>query len=650
MTLTRDVKASQRRANRVVRQQPFVLNLLQRYETGRIWEGFGSDIASFFYHAPPYTPINFLYMNNLKIGSRLALAFGLVLLIAALVAAVGVWRLQELAATTNFLVTKEAEKLQLATRLQETAALNWVRTRAMVRDNENDDAALWTSEITETAKITAASHKGLLELIYLPESKQMLDSMENLRKAYSVPRGALLQRKQQGEDVTAEFDRTIVPLFNAYVGSITEFQRSQQRLYDQAVVDVHTNVANGRLILISGTVLALLLGVAAAVALSRSITTPLGQAVRAARAIAEGDLTQPIDTSGRDEAAELLQALQNMQASLVATVSSVRQGTDSIATASSQIASGNNDLSARTEQQASALQETAASMEQLTSTVRQNADNARQANQLAVSASSVAVQGGMVVSQVVDTMSAINASSQKISDIIGVIDSIAFQTNILALNAAVEAARAGEQGRGFAVVASEVRSLAGRSAAAAKEIKGLIDESASKVSAGTALVGEAGKTMDNVVSSIQRVTDIMGEITAASQEQTAGIEQINQAVVQMDQVTQQNAALVEEAAAASQSLQEQANTLAHTVSVFKLHAGGNYAAPRPSSTAHSAHSAHSSKPASQHPSPKPQPKAAAPRMAAPQRAAAPQVSHHQPSPKTTAPALGSGASDDWESF
>ena len=513
-------------------------------------------------------------MNNLKVGSRLALAFGLVLLIAALVAGVGVWRLQELAAATNVLVTKEAEKLELATKLQETASLNWVRTRAMVRDSNSDNAALWVSEISETAKVTAASHKGLLEAVYLPESKRMLDRMEELRKAYSVPRGALLQRKQQGEDVVAEFERDIVPLFAAYVGSITEFQHSQRQQYDQAIAQVHASVANGRLILLTGTALALLLGMAAAISLGRSITTPLAQAVRSARAIAEGDLTQPIHSSGSDEAAELLQALRSMQANLVATVSSVRQGTESIATASNQIASGNNDLSARTEQQASALEETAASMEELTSTVRQNADNASQANQLAVSASSVAVQGGMVVSQVVDTMSAINASSQKITDIIGVIDSIAFQTNILALNAAVEAARAGEQGRGFAVVASEVRALAGRSAAAAKEIKGLIDASAHQVSAGTVLVSEAGKTMDNVVSSIQRVTDIMGEITAASQEQTAGIEQINQAVVQMDQVTQQNAALVEEAAAASQSLQEQANALAHTVSVFKLSAGG----------------------------------------------------------------------------
>jgi methyl-accepting chemotaxis protein len=312
------------------------------------------------------------------------------------------------------------------------------------------------------------------------------------------------------------------------------------------------------------------LGLGLALWIARIVARPLAEAVKVAQSVAAGDLTSRIEAQTTDETGLLLEALRGMNLSLVNIVGEVRTGTDTIATASSQIASGNQDLSSRTEEQASSLEETAASMEELTSTVKQNADNARQANQLAVSASEVAVKGGSVVSQVVNTMGSINASSKKIVDIIGVIDGIAFQTNILALNAAVEAARAGEQGRGFAVVASEVRSLAQRSAAAAKEIKTLIGDSVEKVEEGSKQVAEAGRTMDEIVGSVRRVTDIMGEITAASQEQTSGIEQINQAISQMDQVTQQNAALVEEASAAAQALQEQAGSLVQAVSIFKL--------------------------------------------------------------------------------
>jgi methyl-accepting chemotaxis protein len=296
----------------------------------------------------------------------------------------------------------------------------------------------------------------------------------------------------------------------------------------------------------------------------------LRKAVEVARTVAAGDLTSRIEVDSKDEAGQLLHALKDMNNSLTRMVSEVRNGTDTISTAAGEIASGNIDLSSRTEQQASSLEETAASMEELTSTVKQNADNARQANQLAVSASDVAVKGGSVVTQVVETMGSINASSQKIVDIISVIDGIAFQTNILALNAAVEAARAGEQGRGFAVVASEVRNLAQRSAAAAKEIKTLIGDSVEKVDAGSKLVGQAGTTMNEIVDSVKRVTDIMGEIMAASQEQSSGIEQVNQAIGQMDQVTQQNAALVEEATAAAESMQDQAAKLAQLVDTFKV--------------------------------------------------------------------------------
>ncbi len=328
--------------------------------------------------------------------------------------------------------------------------------------------------------------------------------------------------------------------------------------------------SQARLWIIVTVVTCIALAMLLAVWVSRLIARPLEEAVSVAQRVAGGDLTTAIEAGGRDETGQLLTALKSMNESLVGIVTKVREGTQTIATASTEIASGNLDLSSRTEQQASSLEETASAMEELTSTVKQNADNARQANQLAASASEVAIAGGNVVNQVVDTMGSINASSRKISDIIGVIDGIAFQTNILALNAAVEAARAGEQGRGFAVVASEVRTLAQRSAAAAREIKELIESSVSQVDLGSKLVEQAGSTMTEVVNSVRRVTDIVAEITSASQEQSDGIEQVNIAITQMDETTQQNAALVEEAAAAAQSLQEQAETLTETVGFFKL--------------------------------------------------------------------------------
>ena len=313
-----------------------------------------------------------------------------------------------------------------------------------------------------------------------------------------------------------------------------------------------------------------MLAVVCAVLVTRSITRPMREAVQIARTVAAGDLSSRIQVTRRDETGELLQALKEMNESLGKVVFHVRSGSDTIATASAQIAGGNLDLSARTEQQASSLEQTAAAMEEITSTVSRNADSARQANLLAVSASDIASKGGAVVSRVVDTMGAINDSARKIVDIISVIDGIAFQTNILALNAAVEAARAGEQGRGFAVVASEVRSLAQRSAIAAKEIKVLIDDSVDKVDAGSKLVQEAGATMEEVVISVKRVTDIMREMTHSSGEQESGIGQVNQAIAEMDTVTQKNAALVEEAAAATEALRSQAHKLVQAVSVFKL--------------------------------------------------------------------------------
>ncbi|WP_395400007.1 methyl-accepting chemotaxis protein [Pseudoduganella sp. UC29_106] len=360
---------------------------------------------------------------------------------------------------------------------------------------------------------------------------------------------------------------------------------------------------------------AVAVGVVCALFITRSITGPLKFAVSVAQKVAGGELTSQVKAEGKDETSELLQALKDMNDSLVATVGQVRTSTETITTASHEIATGNADLSARTESQASSLEETASSMEELTSTVKQNADNARQANQLAVSASSIAEKGGNVVSQVVDTMGSIKESSARIVDIIGVIDGIAFQTNILALNAAVEAARAGEQGRGFAVVASEVRNLAQRSAGAAKEIKALIDDSVQKVDTGGRLVDEAGQTMGLIVTSIKQVADIMGEITAATLEQSHGIEEVNQAITQMDEMTQQNAALVEEAAAAAESMQEQANKLASAVAIFKL-AGDEFsqrraapaAAPKRAVAAPVRTTAVATRPAAGKPVPPPQPK------------------------------------------
>jgi len=344
---------------------------------------------------------------------------------------------------------------------------------------------------------------------------------------------------------------------------------------DAATNGADATFTSGRIWIVAMLAAALLIGLGLAMYVARIIAAPLGVAVALAQRVAQGDLTAEIEAGSRDETGQLMLSLKAMNDSLRGVVGQVRNGTDTIATASTQIATGNLDLSSRTEEQASSLEETASALEELTSTVKQNSDNARQANQLAANASQVAEDGGKVVGQVVATMSSINEASTKIVEIISVIDGIAFQTNILALNAAVEAARAGEQGRGFAVVASEVRSLAQRSASAAKEIKVLIDDSVTRVEAGSALVQTAGQTMGEVVSSVRRVTDIVAEISAASQEQSVGIDEINRAVAQMDEVTQQNAALVEEAAAAAQSMQEQARNLSEVVGVFKLnHHGG----------------------------------------------------------------------------
>ncbi len=447
-----------------------------------------------------------------------------------------------------------------------------VRTSFIVKSSDESLSVTFADDITASASKGAALQNSLEPLLSSDEEKQAYKLIRAVRVKYQQAKDAAMKARQDGNaDESARiYNSEFIPLAKDYQHQVMTFLSLQRKSIDLTEREIAQQYERSFNLMVLLGVLMVALGATCAFLISRSITRPLAEAVKVARIVASGDLSSRVEVRSGDETGQLMQALKDMNDSLVRIVGQVRSGTDTIATASSQIAAGNLDLSSRTEQQASSLEETASSMEELTSTVKQNADNARQANQMAASASEVAFQGGAVVSEVVVTMGLISASSKKIVDIIGVIDGIAFQTNILALNAAVEAARAGEQGRGFAVVASEVRNLAQRSAAAAKEIKTLISDSVEKVEAGARLADQAGATMEEIVKRAKGVTDIMGEITAASQEQNAGIDQINQAIAQMDQVTQQNAALVEEAAAAAESLQDQAGNLAQVVSVFKL--------------------------------------------------------------------------------
>ena len=432
--------------------------------------------------------------------------------------------------------------------------------------------------------------------------------------------------------------------------------RKLQFTQGQAGFDTaQNNFATFRLICIVAVIVGLLAALFSYLTLSRAIGRPLAEALGHFDAIAGGDLRRPVVVASRDEMGQLLEGIAKMQRSLTETVRSVRGGSESIATATRQIAAGNTDLSSRTEEQASALQETASSMEQLTGTVKQNADNARQASSLAANASEIANKGSAVVGQVVGTMGDINQSSAKIADIISIIEGIAFQTNILALNAAVEAARAGEEGRGFAVVAGEVRSLAQRSSAAAKEIKELIDTSVERVQSGTALVDQAGRTMTEIIGAVQRVTDIMGEIAAASEEQSSGIEQVARAVNQMDEVTQQNAALVEEAAAAAQSLEDQAARLRTTVAVFQLEEGAFKApavqiAHRPAAKAAVRKAAAAPRARASVATPTAAPAAASAATAVAASAASAPAATRSPAPSKAAAPAAAGSDNDWETF
>ncbi len=513
-------------------------------------------------------------LSNLKIGTRLYLAFGAVIALLAILVA---------SAQANFSRLGEANGLNIHTYEVMGEANALLESLINIETGERGfaltgkDSSLeplasgqrgFTEHLQKIRALTADNPAQLERLKALEGAQQQwlataINPVIALRRAAAVDGSldAVVAAEQAGKGKAA---MDAMRILLADIGK-TESMLLGQRGQEAAALQSRTTW-----VLLGGGVIAALLACMLAILLTRNITRPLVEAVALAQRVAQGDLSSDIVVRSQDETGQLMAALRDMNTALVGIVGEVRGGTDTIATASAQIAVGTMDLSSRTEQQASSLEETASSMEELTAAVKQNADNALAARSLASAASSVAVKGGAVVSEVVQTMGSINDSSRKIADIIGVIDGIAFQTNILALNAAVEAARAGEQGRGFAVVATEVRNLAQRSASAAKEIKGLIDDSVEKVGAGSKLVDQAGTTMQDVVDSVQRLSAIIGEITDASEEQRLGIEQVNEAISQMDQVTQQNAALVEEAAAAANAMQDQAAQLSHAVQVFRL--------------------------------------------------------------------------------
>jgi len=528
--------------------------------------------------------------SDLKISTRLILGFAVMGFLILALGAVALWKSNDIQNEFKVVTEERIPRVAMLNDIKGNLGQIAIAMRNMVMVEGSDEVKRQQQQVLASRQKIGETLGRLKVEVTSPKGKELLGKVVEQRERYikAQERYIVMVGDNNIGGARSYLHSDVGPVLDAYFGALDGLIAYQTEYLGGAVDAANAAVASIQNAVWVAVLIALLGAIALAIWIIRAVTAPLQSAVAVLRAVADGDLSMALHVQGRSETAQLLQALQEMLRSLRKVVTDVRSGSEGVASASAQIAQANSDLSARTEQQASALEETAASMEQLNSTVRQNAENARQANQLAMSASTVAERGGTVVSEVVDTMKGINESSRRIADIIGVIDGIAFQTNILALNAAVEAARAGEQGRGFAVVASEVRALAGRSADAAKEIKQLIGVSVERVGTGSALVDQAGATMQEVVTAIRRVTDLMGEISAASNEQSQGVSQVGEAVTQMDQVTQQNAALVEEMAAAASSLRGQAQELVKTVDVFRT----GDEKERPATGMHGAPSAH----------------------------------------------------------